>query len=258
MPRIHTDSKTWEKRSRGTYNLEMRLEEGKKLGREIEETIEIIDRDEKLMNSHYIEPSKYESEIRKRQEKLYEYDSTIDMQVRSTLEEKLKSVMQRSAELLSDTANLKQYKTANTLGVKNFKLTVTGEISYTSGRRNKEDLSFEDFMPTSDKVKGGGKYYVKAFADLYAKDYNDLKRTYVGELEELLNEDEYMEYLLYQGQFKAINFEDGWDRLDRALLDATVIIPIGEWAIGKDIRTGYDLTSKERIEQGITGGIGLV
>ena len=209
------------------------------------------------MNSHYIEPSKYESEIKKRQGKLYEYTSTIDMQVRSTLEEKLKSVMQRSAELLSDTANLKQYETANTLGIR-YVTTVRG--NKTAGLEEKRKLSFEDFMPSSDTVEAGKKTYVKAFADLYERDYNRIKEAYeaVGAVDELFSSDEYMEYLLKQGQFNPINLDSVGDKVWRGVLNATIVVPIVEAVSGKDAVTGYDLTSAERWDQGVTGAVGLI
>jgi len=44
----------------------------------------------------------------------------------------------------------------------------------------------------------------------------------------------------------------------RGVLNATIVVPIVEAVSGKDAVTGYDLTSAERWDQGVTGAVGLI
>ena len=198
MARIHTDTATWNRRSMGDSGLQNVLTEAESLGILIDESCRSIDNDSELMNSHYITPSKYERELKTRQIRLRAYSGEIQSQVAGKLEDNMKRFMQRSAELLSGIADLSQYKTANTLGIRYKVNTGKGMGSSTKGK-----LSFADFMPTKDNVKNGKGYYVEAFADLYERDYNRIKEAYeaVGAVDELFSSDDYMEYLLTQGRF---------------------------------------------------------
>ena len=253
MAKIHTDTGTWNRRSMGDSGLENALTEAESLGRLIEDACRSIDNDRELMNSHYITPDKYESEIKTRQIRLRAYSGEIQSQVAGKLEDNMKRFMQRSAELLSGIADLSQYKTANTLGIRYKVNTGRG-----MGSQIKGNLSFADFMPTKENVKNGKGYYVEAFAKLYSKDYNEIKRAYeeAGAVDELFSEDEYMEYLLHQGRFAPINLDSMGEKVWRGVLNATIIVPIIEAVGGVDVVTGYELTSGERWDQGIAGGVG--
>jgi len=253
MARIHTDTATWNRRSMGDSGLQNVLTEAESLGRLIDESCRSIDNDSELMNSHYITPSKYERELKTRQVRLRAYSGEIQSQVTGKLEDNMKRFMQRSAELLSGIADLSQYKTANTLGIRYKVNTGRG-----MGSQIKGNLSFADFMPTKDNVKNGKGYYVEAFAKLYSNDYNEIKRGYeeAGAVDELFSEDEYMEYLLMQGRFAPINLDSMGEKVWRGVLNATIVVPIIEAVGGVDVVTGYELTSGERWDQGIAGGVG--
>jgi len=253
MAKIHTDTGTWNRRSMGDSGLENALTEAESLGRLIEDACRSIDNDRELMNSHYITPDKYESEIKTRQIRLRAYSGEIQSQVAGKLEDNMKRFMQRSAELLSGIADLSQYKTANTLGIRYKVNTGRG-----MGSQIKGNLSFADFMPTKENVKNGKGYYVEAFAKLYSKDYNEIKRAYeeAGAVDELFSEDEYMEYLLHQGRFAPINLDSMGEKVWRGVLNATIIVPIIEAVGGVDVVTGYELTSGERWDQGVAGAVG--
>ena len=257
MARIHTDAATWNNRNMGDSGLQTVLGEAASLGKLIEDTCRSIDNESELMNTFYIGASKYETEISTRQSKLNAYSTNIQTQVREQLEDNIKAFMQRSAQLLAETADLSNYKTKNTLGIKGVR-SIRGHKA--ANLDDKKDLSFADFMPTSDRVEAGKKTYVKAFADLYERDYNRIKEAYeaVGAVDELFSSDEYMEYLLYQGQFNPINLDSVGDKVWRGVLNATIVVPIVEAVSGKDAVTGYDLTSAERWDQGVTGAVGLI
>jgi len=255
VARIHTDAATWNNRNMGDSGLQTVLGEAASLGKLIEDTCRSIDNESELMNTFYIGASKYETEISTRQSKLNAYSTNIQTQVREQLEDNIKAFMQRSAQLLAETADLSNYKTKNTLGIKGVR-SIRGHKA--ANLDDKKDLSFADFMPTSDRVEAGKKTYVKAFADLYERDYNRIKEAYeaVGAVDELFSSDEYMEYLLYQGQFNPINLDSMGEKVWRGVLNATIIVPIIEAVGGVDVVTGYELTSGERWDQGIAGGVG--
>lgn len=104
-----------------------------------------------------------------------------------------------------------------------------------------------------------GRLHVKAFADLFQKDYDLLVEGYkqAGYEDGIPTIDEYNQYLLHQGQFDPKITDKGWKAIRRAILDATILVPIYEVISGKQVITRYELTSGERLGQGITAAVGL-
>ena len=102
--------------------------------------------------------------------------------------------------------------------------------------------------------------YVRAFADLFQSDFDLLRDAFIasGNADELMSADEYMQMILNQGHFDPAIRDGTWAIVRRVILDATIVVPIYEAISGRDVITGFALTSGERWDRGIVGGVGVL
>jgi len=271
MDVLHTDSELWGSKYCELINLiDLFTNKSYFLSIDIKNACDTINKKSEIPKANYEHPTEIRTTILTRETALENYSLGIHNQINNELETVFENLLERSASLLNSAANLDEYSTSNTLGIKE----AYADRSNMTGMelRAKSTLKFYDFLPGHRNpgfyIKGmetvyfdtdQSELYVKAFGDLFQKDYNLLAKSWqqAGYSDSLPSIEEYTNNLLHQGQFDPIVTDEGWKVVRRAILDATIVVPIIETVSGKDIITGYELTSSERLGQGLTAAVGV-
>ncbi|MDR2736787.1 MAG: hypothetical protein LBB49_04415, partial [Gracilibacteraceae bacterium] len=239
-----------------------------------------VDNDPELTSTGYVRPKELEREILSRLLKLSSHSLTISSKV-DMVDVNLVELYRDANHNLASAADLSQYGTANTLDIM--------RNPEGKGCHNRpyhaERIGFADFMfPPSlehgssseadlgvvlEDFGGQGNYnrgygpaeewlYVKSFADLFKADYEEQRNllwAYNSGVQDpdarigVPSHDEYLHGIMTQGMFNP-GERTLREKVARAILDATIIVPLYEAISGNSVTSKYKLTDNERLMQG--------
>jgi hypothetical protein len=187
---------------------------------------------------------------------LAEYISGLHGQMDRDLDDPFyKSFVNDATEYMSR-IKLENFKTANTLGIEREDyISEYGQNYYY--KVQPRELGFAAFLGLArfEQHNLEGNYYVEAFADLFAAQYEVYAE--LANPEDLITEREYFEYVMTQGEFEH-KMDKFWEQFGSDLLDITIVKPIIEMCTGEDLITGEDLSELERALEGVTAVCNII
>jgi len=192
---------------------------------------------------------------------LLTYINDVLYDIDNYLEDPLYKGFNEAVDLMA-TIDMTDGKTDNTLGVQK-NVTVNGGGRGYGFEVEMPELNLEDFIGSRYEETEGGSYErstynqkVDDFADLFAKDYEDLVNS--GKIDS--DEKSLQKYLdeLILREFAHKKDAPFWKELLGQLSDLTIVIPIYEAATGKTLITGDYLTDTEGTFKLVSATVSLV
>ena len=265
MSTLHSIDDIWLERSDGSRQLELLADQFNFIDSSITSAIEQVNSDFELKKIYYKSPTELQENVSIRNDALLQFSLCVTSDMEKELEIKMQNLIERSAKLLNNSADLSQYKTPNK-GIDVQEITSSthhdGSIHFRYTKLNK--IGFEHFMPSDSRLnletqyltKGKGKLCVQAFADLYQADYDLFKIGY-DHLGVELSVDDFISDILHGGQFDPTIVNEAWKTIRDVFKDATLLLPLYELITGEQLGTGFALTDAEKWDKSISSAIGL-
>ncbi|WP_081848520.1 hypothetical protein [Clostridium sp. KNHs205] len=152
--------------------------------------------------------------------------------------------------------DMRDAKTDNTIGLQEHTSLYVGAGRYDEVGGDMLSLNLEDFIGSRNKNKSLTNYQkVDDFADLFAKDYEDLvNNDKIDPSKKTLQE--YLDSLVLK-EFTHKKDAPFWKELLESLSEITVVIPMIEAATGKTLVTGDYLTGDEQAFKVVSGVVSL-
>lgn len=181
------------------------------------------------------------------------YIDALNYYVDEKLDQPLCKDFKKNATETISRIHLEDFEVDNTLGLTETYTIPGNDLSPgTSGEREKDKLSFADFMGTSAGKPGidgicltSTNGCVEDFANIFAGQYEAMLASgMLGEDNEMTQQ-EFLEQFYKQGEFTH-DSSNPFLNFVSSVLDITIIKPIIEACTGEDLITGEDLTDLER------------
>jgi len=217
--------------------------------------------DSKSIGAGFLSQGHRIDEFAEHRSSLLTYINEILYDIDNYLEDPLYKGFNEAVDIMA-TINMTDGKTDNTLGVQK-NVNVNGGGRGYGFEVEMPELNLEDFIGSRYEETEGGSYErstynqkVDDFADLFAKDYEDLVDN--GKIDS--DERSLQEYLdsLILREFAHKKDSPFWKELLEQLSDLTMVIPIYEAATGKTLITGDYLTDTEGAFKLVSATVSLV
>jgi hypothetical protein len=186
---------------------------------------------------------------------LLNYTSDVLYDIDEYLENPLYKGFNNAMDMMA-AIDMRDAKTDNTIGLQEHTSMYVGAGMYDEVGGDMLSLNLEDFLGNRNKNKSLTNYQkVDDFADLFAKDYEDLvNNDKIDPSKETLQE--YLDSLVLK-EFTHKKDAPFWKELLESLSEITVVIPIIEAATGKTLITGDYLTGDEQAFKVVSGVVSL-
>ncbi len=217
--------------------------------------------DSKSIGAGFLSQGHRIDEFAEHRSSLLTYINEILYDIDNYLEDPLYKGFNEAVDIMA-TINMTDGKTDNTLGVQK-NVNVNGGGRGYGFEVEMPELNLEDFIGSRYEETEGGSYErstynqkVDDFADLFAKDYEDLVNSgNINSDERSLQE--YLDSLILR-EFAHKKDSPFWKELLEQLSDLTMVIPIYEAATGKTLITGDYLTDTEGAFKLVSATVSLV